>query len=143
MSIKDIQASHYDTLIEIWEVSFRATHDFVPEEYIQQLKPLILNSYFKAVTLRGWFVDDKPVAFMGVDDGAIEMLFVAHKSFGHGIGSTLVAYGIERFNISKVDVNEQNPKALAFYQHLGFKVIGRSERDGQDNPYPILHLSLS
>lgn len=142
MSVKDIQASHYNTLIEIWESSVRATHDFMPEEYIQQLKPLILNSYFKAVTLRGWFVDDKPVAFMGVDDGAIEMLFVLPDYFGLGIGSKLVVYGIEHFNITKVDVNEQNLKALAFYQHLGFKVIGRSRRDGQDNPYPILHMSL-
>lgn len=142
MSIKDIQASHYKVLIEIWEASVRATHDFMPEQYIQELKPLILNSYFKAVTLRGWFVDGKPVAFMGVDDVAIEMLFVDPDYFGLGIGSTLVVYAIEHFGVTKVDVNEQNPKALGFYQHLGFKVVGRSRRDGQDNPYPILHLSL-
>ncbi|MGY0625916.1 MAG: GNAT family N-acetyltransferase, partial [Paraglaciecola chathamensis] len=43
---------------------------------------------------------------------------------------------------TKVDVNEQNPKALGFYQRIGFKVVGRSELDGQGKPYPLLHLAL-
>ena len=143
MTIKTIETSQYVELIEVWEASVRATHDFLPESDVLQLKPLILNSYFKAVTLRGWFVNDKPVAFMGVDERAIEMLFVAPQYFGKGIGSKLLSYALKHFDVYKVDVNEQNPKALGFYQHHGFKVVGRSERDGQDNPYPILHLAMT
>ena len=33
----------FPVLIEIWERSVKATHDFLPEIEINQLKPLILN----------------------------------------------------------------------------------------------------
>ena len=49
-------------------------------------------------------------------------------------------YQIEEVN--KVDVNEQNPQALGFYQHYGFEVIDRSPLDGSGKPYPILHMAL-
>jgi putative acetyltransferase len=39
-----------------------------------------------------------------------------------------------------VDVNEQNPAAVGFYERLGFVVVGRSPRDGSGRPFPLLHL---
>lgn len=40
----------------------------------------------------------------------------------------------------KVDVNEENPQALAFYLHMGFNIAGRSEVDGNGKPHPLLFL---
>jgi putative acetyltransferase len=37
-------------------------------------------------------------------------------------------------------VNEQNPAACGFYEHLGFVVVGRSEVDGTGRPFPLLHM---
>jgi putative acetyltransferase len=31
----------YPALIELWELSVRATHDFLPEEYLQEIKHLL------------------------------------------------------------------------------------------------------
>ena len=42
--------------------------------------------------------------------------------------------------ISELDVNEQNPEAIAFYTRRGFEVIGRSETDDAGRPYPLLHM---
>ena len=39
-----------------------------------------------------------------------------------------------------VDVNEQNPRAIGFYERLGFARTGRSETDDQGRPYPLLHM---
>ena len=39
-----------------------------------------------------------------------------------------------------VDVNEQNPQALAFYLQCGFVQVGRSPLDPAGRPFPILHL---
>lgn len=36
---------------------------------------------------------------------------------------------IEKYNVNELAVNEQNPNAKAFYEHLGFKVYKRSETD--------------
>ena len=51
-------------------------------------------------------------------------------------------YAVQKRSIRKVDVNEQNPDALAFYQRLGFEVKRRSPLDSIGLPFPILHLEL-
>lgn len=38
--------------------------------------------------------------------------------------------------------NEQNPGAVGFYEHMGFRTYARSERDEQGGPYTILHMRL-
>ncbi len=42
--------------------------------------------------------------------------------------------------MTELDVNEQNPHAVAFYTSKGFDVIGRSETDAAGYPYPLLHM---
>lgn len=54
------------------------------------------------------------------------MLFLKPASRGKGIGKILLKHAIEKQNIKKVDVNEQNLQAIGFYGHLGFKVVGIS-----------------
>ncbi|MGJ8681935.1 acetyltransferase [Paraglaciecola sp.] len=133
----------YLSLIEIWEESVRATHEFLPEENIKSLKSQILMFYFDAVELRGAKNENNEyVGFIGVADGNIEMLFVSPKYIGCGIGALLTNHAIKHQSAIKVDVNEQNPAAVGFYQHIGFKVVGRSELDGQGNPFPLLHMGL-
>ena len=39
-----------------------------------------------------------------------------------------------------VDVNEQNPAAVRFYEACGFVVEGRSELDSSGRPFPLLHM---
>ena len=50
---------------------------------------------------------------------------------------------MDAMSAHELDVNEQNPQALAFYQRMGFQVVGRSAVDGQGNPFPLLHMKLS
>ena len=52
-----------------------------------------------------------------------------------GYGSKLLNYGIQELNIDELAVNEQNPQAVGFYEHLGFKVVERSATDDQGNPF--------
>lgn len=70
------------------------------------------------------------------------MLFVDPAARGQGIGKELVMYAIHTLNVHSVDVNEDNPQAAGFYEHLGFRVYGRSEQDEQGKPWPILHMRL-
>jgi len=143
MTIDIVVKADHLKLIEIWESSVRATHDFLAEEDLQELKPLILEYYFDAVDLRcAKDAQGEIQGFCGVHDGNIEMLFVSPDARGKGIGAMLSAYAIKEQGASKVDVNEQNEQALGFYQHIGFKVIGRSPVDGQGKQYPLLHMVL-
>lgn len=144
MQINTATKNDYFTLIEIWESSVRATHDFLSEDHIQSLKPLILEHYFDAVDLRvAKDEDDHIVGFIGVAEQNIEMLFISPSHRGKGIGALLVKNAIKHQRARKVDVNEQNPNAAGFYQHMGFRVVGRSPLDGQGKPFPLLHLELT
>lgn len=138
-----LQPAHnadFPLLIEIWERSVRVTHDFLPLNEINELKQLILNQYFHHVLLHKYVLNHHIVGFIGTSPDNIEMLFIEPEYRGQGIGKTLINFALQQLKIDRVDVNEQNLQACAFYKKLGFKVINRSELDAQGKPYPILHL---
>jgi putative acetyltransferase len=54
----------------------------------------------------------------------------------------LLKYGIEKYSVSDLAVNEQNSLAKGFYEHMGFRVYKRTECDEQGNPYPLLYMRL-
>jgi putative acetyltransferase len=131
-----------DLLIELWESSVRATHDFLQEEDIEFYKSNA-NKYLNAVDI--YVVRDKNnniAAFMGISEDNLEMLFVHPNEMGQGIGTLLVEFAVNELKIKKVDVNEQNKRAFRFYEKMGFRVANRSALDNEGRPYPILHLVL-
>ncbi|NWD68200.1 GNAT family N-acetyltransferase [Pseudomonas gingeri] len=133
----------YPEMAELWEASVRATHDFLPDSYIELLKNMLLTHYLDAVMLICTRDSRQRITgFAGVAAGKIEMLFIAPKARGNGLGKQLLSYAIEHLNANELDVNEQNPQAIGFYFKQGFEVIGRSEKDGMGQPYPLLHLRL-
>ncbi|MCR9064280.1 MAG: acetyltransferase [Cytophagales bacterium] len=143
LKIDNVDKTEYKEVVNVWEASVRATHHFLKEEDIEYFKPLILNMYLDAVELRCIKNNENNiVGFMGVAEGNLEMLFIHPEYRGKKIGQTLLNYSIEKLNVTKVDVNEQNEQALGFYKKNGFEVIGRSELDSSGKPYPILHMKL-
>lgn len=144
MQIEPATKADHPVLLEVWEASVRATHDFLAEGDLLALKPLILEQYFDAVDLTTVRNDaGNIVGFCGVSDGNIEMLFIAPHARGQGVGALLVSHSINTQAVNKVDVNEQNEQAVGFYQHIGFSITGCSPLDGQGKPYPLLHMALS
>lgn len=133
----------YEELARVWEASVRATHDFLPNSYIELLKNLVLTRYLDAVMLVCTKDSRQRITgFAGVAAGKIEMLFIDPAHRGQGLGKQLLRYAMQQFNADQLDVNEQNAQALAFYLKQGFEVVGRSEVDGMDQPYPLLHMRL-
>ncbi|MCE4053446.1 GNAT family N-acetyltransferase [Pseudomonas sp. Au-Pse12] len=135
--------SDYPELAQVWEASVRATHDFLPDSYIEQLRNLVLTRYLDAVMLICTRDPRQRITgFAGVAAGKIEMLFIDPAHRGMGLGRQLLHYAVEHLNAYQLDVNEQNPQALGFYFKQGFEVVGRSEQDGLGQPYPLLHMRL-
>ncbi|HEK1693460.1 putative N-acetyltransferase YjaB [compost metagenome] len=132
----------YPELVQVWENSVRATHDFLPDAYILLLRDHVLRKYLDAVMLVCCKDRRRICGFAGVANGRLDMLFVAPEYRGRGVGKRLLRYAISELNAQYLDVNEQNPQALGFYLHEGFEVIGRSETDGLGQPYPLLHMKL-
>lgn len=142
-SLNDINNKDINEILDTWESSVRATHDFLSEDDIISIKPQVIEGV-KYVSKLLCVRDKKDTikAFMRIHDFKIEMLFVSNESRGKGIGKKLIEYAIEVLNVNYVDVNEQNPQAIGFYKHMGFQVFKKSEFDEQGNPFPILHMKL-
>lgn len=129
-------------LTELWEASVRSTHTFLSEEEIQRIKAYVPRALGGVAHLVVAEEDGAPAAFMGIEDAAIEMLFVAPEKRGMGLGKRLVEYGAAHYAVETLAVNEQNPQARGFYEHLGFRVYKRTETDEQGGPYPLLYMRL-
>lgn len=132
-------------LLEIWEKSVRATHTFLSEEEILKIKEYVPGAICNVETLLILCEDDeisRLLGFMGIEGKKIEMLFLSPDAHGKGLGKMLVKYGIENFSAEEVTVNEQNPNAKGFYEHLGFKTYKTSTTDEQGNSYPIAFMKL-
>lgn len=130
-------------LLKIWESSVRETHLFLSDNEIKRIAdyvPLALNNINHLVIVE----DDnyQPVAFMGIEKERLEMLFVAPHEIKKGLGKSLIQFGIKNYQLKELTVNEQNPQAKRFYEHLGFHVYKRTETDEQGNPYPLLYMKL-
>ncbi|MFD1802210.1 GNAT family N-acetyltransferase [Mixta tenebrionis] len=139
--IRIADEKEYPLLTAIWERAVRATHDFLPEENLQALKPLVRDSYLPAIAPYVWLNPaGEPQGFIGVAEGKIEMLFIDPDYCGQGVGTALIAFARQTLAANSVDVNEQNHRAVAFYLSRGFTLCGRSELDGEGNPFPLLHL---
>jgi putative acetyltransferase len=141
--ISTISKEEYNQIIELWELSVRATHDFLLPEDFDYYKQMIKNEYLDNVQLYAVRnCVDKILGFMGISDDKIEMLFVYPKEMRKGIGKSLLDYAINKLKIRKVDVNEQNKDALKFYEKYGFIVYERTEKDNEGKNYPILKMRL-
>ena len=109
-------------LVAVWEESVRATHLFLSDDEIKRIKDYV------------------PVAFMGVEGDRLEMLFLSPAVRGMGLGRQLLERGIHHYGVRTVTVNEQNPQAVGFYEHMGFRTYQRTDHDEQGNPYPLLYM---
>ncbi len=141
VEIKQITPVLLQQLLEIWENSVRATHLFLSDDEIKSIKKYVPQALKEISHLVIAENESKiPIAFMGIDGQKLEMLFVSNKQRGKGIGKRLIEYGIEIYSINELTVNEQNPLAKDFYEHMGFQVYKKSNYDEQGNPYPLLYM---
>ncbi|MGS2739582.1 GNAT family N-acetyltransferase [Sinomicrobium sp. M5D2P17] len=143
LPIHIVEEQDFDEIVEVWEASVRATHDFVKEEDITFFRPLIRDTYLKMMDVKCIRNEEQDiVAFLGVSGPNIEMLFIHPEARGKGLGKRLLQYAVAEMHTDKVDVNEDNVQAVGFYKHMGFKTVDRSALDSTGKPYPIVHMVL-
>lgn len=143
IEVKNRNTTLINKLLEVWEDSVKATHLFLSTEEIKNIKeyvPQALKEIEHLIIMEN--ENHTPVAFMGIEDTKLEMLFIRNSERKKGLGKQLLNYGIEKYNVNEITVNEQNPNAKEFYEHMGFKIYKKTEFDEQGNPYPIWYMRL-
>jgi putative acetyltransferase len=141
MKIRAAKPADLDALASLWLRSVQATHHFLSEAQIQALLPDVRNLALPHLEL--WVLcseENEPIGFMGLSDDSLEALFLAPEHIGKGGGKMLLRHARDLKGPLRVDVNEQNVAAVAFYLANGFEVVSRSEVDSAGRPYPLLHM---
>jgi putative acetyltransferase len=141
MTIRPPLPEELELLVDIWLKSVCATHHFLTEDDIEQLLPPT-RGYLTSDESELWVLSDAGtiVGFMGLDGTKLDALFLTPEIRRRGGGRQLVEWAETLKGELTVDVNEQNPEALRFYEACGFVLTGRSETDGDGRPFPLLHL---
>lgn len=88
-----------------------ATHTFLSPTEIKSIKTYALKALKTVphlIIIEN--VDNSPVAFMGIANNKLEMLFVKSDELRKGYGNELLQFGVTKYNILEVVINEQNNK---------------------------------
>jgi putative acetyltransferase len=146
MLIRRLDIADPAEAVDLWERSVRATHDFLQASDIEALRPQVAQE-LRMPTIGWWLLRQhgrRPCALLGESAGTIEGLFVDPAMLRRGAGTLLIEH-VQRLYPGdlRVDVNEQNQRAVRFYRALGFQPFSRSETDSEDRPFPVLHMLRS
>ena len=138
--LRPLRSSDEISVVDIWRRAVEATHDFLTPEDIDFYEGHIRDAYLPALDVTVAEVNGGIVGFLGLHEHRVEMLFVDPDAHNLGIGTRLLAHASAQHATLDLDVNEQNPSALAFYRSRGFVETGRSPTDGEGRPFPLIHL---
>ncbi len=141
--IKPYTDIYRQQVLTIWEKSVLATHDFLTSSDFEEIKELVSNINFNDFQVFCMIKENVILGFIGVADKKVEMLFIDPQYFGQGLGQKLLSFAVKELNADKLDVNEQNKKALRFYQKFGFETFERTDKDEQGRNYPLLRMKLN
>ena len=142
MEFRKIDRSNY------WECMELTVDDSQKDFVADNKQSLVEAAYEENLYTLGIYCQGIMVGFILYDyddqiPGWSMSRFMIGKQYqGKGYGKRLIEYARDKKQMDKIDVNEQNEKALQFYLHLGFQIIGRDETDSMGKPFPILHLQL-
>jgi putative acetyltransferase len=126
-------------LLALWRGAVEATHHFLTPADIEGLEPEVRGYLASGAEIWVAERDGAAAAFLGLDGAEIATLFVDAAWRGQGVGRALMAFALER-GADWVQVNEQNPQAVGFYEAMGFAQAGRSPVDSAGRPFPLLTL---
>lgn len=141
--IDEYNDNYREQILTIWENSVLATHDFLTPSDFEEIKELVKSINFNDFQVFCLTNENLVLGFIGVVNKKIEMLFLDPKYFGQGLGQKLLNFAVMELNADKLDVNEQNTKALKFYQKFGFETFERTDKDDQGRNYPLLRMKLA
>ena len=92
MKIQEVQNRNFllNTLLVIWENSVKATHLFLSEKNIAEIKKYVPEALSKVEHLIIAENNKNEItAFMGIQNRRLEMLFLSPSERGKGIGNTI------------------------------------------------------
>ena len=107
IEVKDRTILLIEQLLNVWESSVKATHLFLSESEIENIKKYVPQALKEIPFLIIAENENQiPIGFMGIVEQHLEMLFISPEERGKGLGKELLKYGIKKYSINDLAVNE-------------------------------------
>jgi len=133
--IRPFHIEDTEAMIEIWYAASIVAHNFVPDDFWEREKENIRNIYIPLAESYMYEIEGKPVAFMSLlEDGEVGALFVLPEFQGRGIGRELILCAADLKGELKLGVFRENPKAVGFYEEMGFCKVGEKIEETTGHP---------
>lgn len=90
-------------LVEVWEDSVKATHLFLSNEEIENIKkyiPQAISDISHLIIAKN--DNNTPIAFMGIENEKLEMLFIRNNERGKGLNTRKNKGGIKHVRTFKM-----------------------------------------
>ncbi|MCT4636862.1 MAG: GNAT family N-acetyltransferase [Bacteroidales bacterium] len=121
--IDNVTENEYYELINIWNQSMSATHQFIDKDDITLLrKKTLIDMFDKCDMVCIRTEDNSIVGFLGVNNKMVEMLFVSPLYIHSGIGKRLLKFAVDEMAANQLYVFQENTRAVKFYEEFGFKI---------------------
>ncbi len=142
MIIRRLVPADHAPLLAVWRWAVEATHHFLSPAEIDQIEPEVRDYLASGMPL--WTLDHNGHAagFLGLSENEIVALFIDPAFHGQGLGRQAVDYALQQ-GATHLKVNEDNPAALGFYEHMGFRPVKRHACDDAGRPYPLIVMEWS
>ena len=133
--------SDWPELVGIWRRAVEATHGFLAPSDIDEIETQVRTTVLPSLTvIVAERAESGAVGWIGVHGTRVEALFVDPAAHRRGVGSALLDAATAAMPHVTLDVNEQNPSAVGFYERHGFVAVGRSSHDDEGRPFPLVHM---
>lgn len=130
-------------ILEIWEAASRIAHAFMPEQFFEEERWHIPNTYLP--NTETWVVEEngRVLGFTSLIGNELGALFVTPDEQGSGIGRALVGHARALHEDLCVEVFAENKHAYRFYRTCGFKDVPPQKAPDQVHGHQLLRLVLS
>ena len=109
-------------VMRIWYDGNLEAHDFIPTDYWDRNFGYV-SRVIPRTEVYVYEIDGQVVGFVGVDEGYINGIFVEKDYRGQGIGTRLLAYVSDIYDVIELHVFENNMGAVRFYENRKFMKI--------------------
>ena len=136
MNLRRASQDDLDALAAIF-LAARAEMTYLPTETLARVRPWLRDHVLPDCEVFVALATESPVAFIALEDDAIEHLYVHPAQQSRGIGSRLLVLAKERWPQGlSLYVFEPNMGAIRFYERHGFTTVGRSDGTRNEERVP-------
>ena len=142
MEIRKIRKAEMATALQLtWETFLQ----FEAPDYSQQG----IDSFYEFISNQG--IIDSLEFFGAFDNNTLRGVIATNDNRKHiccffvsaayqkqGIGKQLLNFVLN----GEESINEQNPRAVGFYEYMGVETYKRTDLDEEGNIYPLLYMNL-